>query len=348
VTASRATSVLPSALERASRGSLTAEDFARVLDEVVVEPLDEDARGVRFAALLGLLTGRGATSAELLGAVCALEARAVPLLHDMADAIDTCGTGGDGAGTVNRSTGAALLVSALGVHVAKHGNRAVGSRSGSADVLVALGVPIDGTPVRLAQRLAEERFAFLFAPRFHPALAAIAQLRRALGMRTVLNLAAPLANPARVRRQVVGVADLALAPLFVAVLAARSARAAYVVATSHSGGVVDELVPCGTCRAFGVGGLPDLEFEPERFGLPRVPIAALRCIGPEHSAALVRAAFEGARGPVADALALNAAAALVVAGAARDLLDGLEAAQAALANGTANRHLARLVRGGGA
>jgi anthranilate phosphoribosyltransferase len=346
VTSAQSTSLLPSALERATRGSLSADDFARVLDEVVVEPLDEDSRGLRFAALLGLLTGRGATRDELLGAVCALDARAVQLAHDVPDAIDTCGTGGDGAGTVNLSTGAALLVSALGVPVAKHGNRAVGSRSGSADVLVALGVPIDDAPERLAQRLAEERFAFLFAPRFHPALAAIADLRRALGLRTVLNLAAPLANPARVRRQVVGVADLALAPLFVAVLAARDTRAAYVVATTHDSGVVDELVPCGTCRAFGVGGLPDLEFEPERFGLPRVPLAALRCSGPEHSAALVRAAFEGAPGPVADALALNAAAALVVAGAARDLLDGLEAARMALARGTANRHLARLARGG--
>jgi anthranilate phosphoribosyltransferase len=340
--------LLPLALEQATRGSLTAEDFARVLDEVIVEPLDEDSRGVRFAALLGLLTGRGASRDELLGAVIALEARAVPLPHAVEGAIDTCGTGGDGAGTVNLSTGAALLVSALGVPVAKHGNRAVGSRSGSADVLVALGVPIDDTPARLAQRLAEERFAFLFAPRFHPALAAIADLRRALGMRTVLNLAAPLANPAGVRRQVLGVADLALAPLFVSVLKARAVRAAYVVATSHAAGVVDELVPCGTCRAFGVGGLPDLEFEAERFGLPRVPLAALYCSGPDHSAALLRAAFEGARGPVADALALNAAAALVVAGSARDLFDGLEAARAALADGTAKRHLLRLGRGGGA
>jgi anthranilate phosphoribosyltransferase len=339
---------LASALTQAARGALSFEVCRAVVGEVVTAAAGDPGRDVRLAALLGLIAGRGATASEVDGAVAALLDHALPFEHSEHDAVDTCGTGGDGSGTFNVSTATALLVSALGVPVLKHGNRAVSSVSGSADLLEALGISLETSALELARALPYTRFAFLLAPRFHPALRRIAELRRTLGLRTLFNLAAPLANPARVTRQVVGVCDERTAIIVAEVLQRRGARAAYVVFGQAGERVVDELTPCGVCCLRGVGALRDIEVDPLALGIARCDLAALRAEGPAHGAQLVRAAFDGAPGPIADTLALNAAAVLVVAGRARDMVDGVEAARRGLACGVAARQVERLARGGAA
>ncbi|WP_419186419.1 anthranilate phosphoribosyltransferase [Rohdeia mirabilis] len=300
--------------------------------------LESPGDSERLAALLGVLVGRGVTAGELLGTVEALRALVDPFEHPgLNAAIDTCGTGGDGLRTFNLSTATALLVAACGVPVVKHGNRAVSSNCGSADLLEAVGIAVD-VPAQVArERLERTGFTFLFAPRYHTSLAALQGLRRALGVPTVLNLAAPLVNPARIARQLVGVADGRALEAVRGALAAGGARRGYVVHGAIDGTTrgADELTPCGPNVLLGVGGLEDVVLDPRDLGLERCAVDALRCTSVRESVRVLGCLFAGERGPLRDALLLNAAAALVVAEFATGFEDGLARAAETLDAGRA-------------
>jgi anthranilate phosphoribosyltransferase len=304
--------------------------------------LSGEATPAHIAGFLVALRMKGETVAELTGAARALRTHGVHLADVPAGAIDTCGTGGDGAATLNVSTAAGLVAAAAGVPVAKHGNRAVSGKVGGADVLEALGVVLELPPDALARCLHTVGFAFLYAPAFHPALRAAATVRRELGVRTIFNLLGPLANPARVRRQVIGVFDRRWLEPMAEVLARLGTEHAWVV---HGAGGLDELSLAGESAVAEVKG--------ERVTLHTVSVAevglssatadALRVDSAGDAAARVRAVLDGEGGPGRDIVCLNAGAALVVSGAASDLRAGVARAAATIDAGAARALLARLV-----
>jgi anthranilate phosphoribosyltransferase len=299
-----------------------------------------EATPAQIAGLLMAMRVRGETVAEMTGAVRAMRARMVAV-EAPEGAIDIVGTGGDAAGTLNISTAAAMVVAGCGVPVAKHGNRALSSRSGAADALTALGISLDIPFERLPEVLREAGMVFLMAPRHHASMRHAAGPRAELGTRTIFNLLGPLANPARVRRQLTGVfAAEWLRPMAEALRALGSERAWLV----HGQGL-DELTlagesevvalePDGTLRAFTV--------TPEDAGLPRAPAAALKGGDPAENAAALEALLKGARGPYRDVVLLNAAAALIVAGRAETLREGAALAARAIDEGAALGVLTRL------
>lgn len=323
-----------------ARRDLTREEARSALDAM----LDENASPALAAAWLVALRMKGETVDELTGVVDALRARALTVKVADADAIDTCGTGGDGASTFNISTTAAFVVAGAGVTVAKHGNRAVSSKSGSADVLTALGVDLDAPTERMVEAIDDERIGFLFAQRHHPAMRFVAPVRRTLGLRTVFNLAGPLSNPAGVTRQVVGVYAPELAEIMARTLGALGARHVWAV---HGAGGLDELSLGGESLVFEwtqKQGLRRFTVTPEDVGLKGAPIEALQGGDAEVNAGLARAIFGGERGPRRDATLLNAGAALVVGGRAKDLREGVALAAEAIDSGAAQERLEALVR----
>lgn len=297
------------------------------------------------AAFLIALRAKGETPGEVAAAARVLRSFAVAVPSSRTPLIDTCGTGGDGAHTLNISTGAALVAAACGVAVAKHGNRSVSSRCGSADVMEALGVPLELEPERLGALLGEVGFAFLFAPRLHPAMRAVMPVRRALGVRTVFNLLGPLANPAGVRRQVVGVYSRAVMGLVAGALAELGAERAWVV---HGNDGLDELSVCAPTLVIEVRDgqvRGETVVDPEALGIRRAGHTELAGGGAAENAARLRAILAGEeRSAAADAVALNAAAALVVAGAAPDLATGLERSRSSLAAGAPAAKLDAVIR----
>jgi anthranilate phosphoribosyltransferase len=296
------------------------------------------------AAFLIALRAKGESPEELAAAARVLRRAAVPVEAVRRPLIDTCGTGGDGAHTLNISTGAALVAAACGAAVAKHGNRSVSSRCGSADVIEALGVPLDLEPERLGALLDAEGFAFLFAPRLHPAMKVVMPVRRGLAVRTVFNLLGPLCNPAGVRRQVVGVYGEAAQTLVAGALASLGAEHALVV---HSRDGLDEISACAPTRVIEVrdGAIArELTIVPEELGVERHDPAALAGGDAAANARRLREILGGRERSVAsEAVALNAAAALLVAGLAEDLAAGLAAARACLAAGRGAETLDRVV-----
>lgn len=298
------------------------------------------AEPVQQAAALTALHLRGETPDELEGAVRAVRAVMNGAVAP-AGAIDVCGTGGDGANTLNISTAVALVVAGCGVPVAKHGNRAASSQSGTADVLSALGVAISPGADGHARSFAQAGMSFFFAPDYHPALVRLAPVRRALGFRTLFNLIGPLVNPARVTRQLIGVFDPAWLEPMARAFAAGGGAGAWLV---HGDDGLDELSIAGasTVVALEAGGLRRFRVTPADAGLAAHPIGALAGGAPEHNAAALRLLLTGGRGAYRDAVCLNAAAALVVAGAAQTLPDGAARAGAALDSGAAARTLDRL------
>ena len=267
---------------------------------------------VQVAGLAVALRMLGERPEVIAAAAGSLRAAMVPVLHGLPAVLDTCGTGGDGLSTWNVSTAAALIVAGAGVPVAKHGNRAVSSRSGSADVLEALGVPLDVPPERQVDVLRAAGICFLFAPAHHPAMKHGGIARRELGIRTVFNALGPLANPAKATHQLLGAYDDALRPVLARTLSQLGTRAAWVVRGEDG---LDEVSPVAPTR---VSVLRDGEIEervvtPEDFGLPRLDPAALRGGDATESAAMIREVVAGAPHPARDAVVLNAAAALVVA-----------------------------------
>ncbi len=300
------------------------------------------------AAFLVALRAKGETPSEVAAAASVLRAFAVPVETSRAPLIDTCGTGGDGAHTLNISTAAALVAAACGVAVAKHGNRSVSSRCGSADVLEALGVPLEMEPEQVGALLDAEGFAFLFAPRFHPAMRAVMPVRRALGVRTVFNLLGPLSNPAGVRRQVVGVYGAAVQPLVAGALAELGAERAWVV---HGDDGLDEISVSAPTRVIEVrDGRVAGEFvvHPAELGVAAPNRAALAGGEATENAARLRAILAGEeRSAAADAVAINAGAALVVAGLVESLSEGVVRARASLASAAPSEKLAAVVRRAG-
>jgi anthranilate phosphoribosyltransferase len=327
------------AIARLAEGHTLGEAGAAAVMEAV---LAGEVTPAQVGAILLGLRQKGETVEELVGAARVLRAYAVTLPGAPADAMDTCGTGGDGGCTFNVSTATAFVLAAAGVPVAKHGNRAVSGCVGSADVLEELGVVIDLPPDALAACLREVGMAFLFAPAFHPALRRVGAVRRELGVRTLFNLLGPLLNPALVRRQVIGVGDAALLEPLAGVLAALGSECAWIV---HGAGGLDELGLEGPSQVVALDGgrLRRLRVCPEDAGLATASHAALRVTSQAESAARIRAVLAGEPGPARDVVLLNAAAALVVAGVAVDLRAGAARASAAVDSGQASRVLDRLV-----
>jgi anthranilate phosphoribosyltransferase len=292
--------------------------------------MDGGATPAQIAALLTAMRVRGETQPELLGAVRAVRARMVSVAAPPGT-IDVCGTGGDGLGTLNVSTAVAFVVAACGVSVAKHGNRAISSRAGGADVLAALGVDIP--PAEAGETLARVGLTFLFAPNHHASLRHAAGPRAELGFRTLFNLIGPASNPAGVRHQVLGVFSPHWLVPMAETLGALGATHAWVV---HGDGL-DELTLAGETQvaAWQHGAVRQFTVTPEQAGLSRAPVESIRGGDPGHNAAALLAILNGETGPYHDTVIFNAAAALVVAGRVPDLLAGAALARAALANGAA-------------
>jgi anthranilate phosphoribosyltransferase len=303
------------------------------------EVMSGDLGEARLGAMLAALNLKGVTPAELGGFARAMRARAVPVTASCASrAVDTCGTGGDGRGTFNISTAAALAAAAAGAPVAKHGNRAASSRCGSADVLEALGVNLTLSPAALGRLLDEVGIAFLFAPNHHPAMRHAMPVRRALGVRTVFNLLGPLTNPAGVRHQLLGVFAPDLTDLMAGALQQLGAVRALVV-HGHDG--QDELTLTGPTRVTELrdGALHTRDILPEDVGLTRCAEADLAGGDAAENARLVAAVLDGEPGPRTDAVVFNAAGALFAAGLADDLGGGVAQVRDALAAGRGRRVL---------
>ncbi len=308
----------------------------QAMAEAVGAIMEGRASHVQIGAFLTALRLKGETEEEIAGAATALRDRCVRLPGSpFPGAIDTCGTGGDGTGTVNVSTLAALTAAGAGARVAKHGNRSVSSLCGSADLLTALGVRIDGSPEVAARCLAEAGFAFLFAPLYHPAMKEVAPVRREMGIRTLFNLIGPLCNPAGVRRQVMGVYSADLLELVAAVLRRLGCERAMVVASDDGLDEISVCAPTTVVQLYEDGGVQVTTLDPGDFGLRPHPSEALKGGDPGENAAISMELLKGAHGPVRDAVVVNAAAALEVAGIASDLEEGLKMAALALDSGKA-------------
>jgi anthranilate phosphoribosyltransferase len=293
------------------------------------------------AGFLVALKIKGESAGELTGGARAMRARARPLDLNGDALLDTAGTGGDNAGTFNISTGAALIAAAAGVRVAKHGNRAISGRVGAADVLERLGVKIELEPEELRRCLEEAGCCFIFAPAYHPVLARLAALRRALGVRTVFNLIAPLCNPAQPRRQLLGVAEPRLVPLMAEALAALGVDHAMVV---HGADGLDELSLTATTRVAEVRGssISEFEVEPRSLGLRAGDPSELLVQDPDQATEVLRRTLAGHEGPAQDVLALNAAAAIYIGGRAASLADGVGIAREILDSGLALKVVERM------
>jgi anthranilate phosphoribosyltransferase len=325
-------------LQKVANGaSLDEEEMATALETMT----SGVASPVQMAAFLMALRARGETVAEITGAVRAMRARMTPVSAP-ADAIDVCGTGGDAAGTLNVSTAVTFVVAGCDVPVAKHGNRALSSRTGGADVLTALGVNVDVPLERLADILRAANCAFLFAPRHHPSMRHAAGPRVELGTRTIFNLLGPLANPARVRRQLTGV----FAPEWARPMAETLGRLGSETAWIVHGQGLDELTVAGENQvsAWQDGAVRSFTVNPEDVGLARAPVDAIRGGDAALNAATLQALLQGATGPYRDTVLLNSAAALVVAAKAVDLREGMALADRSVASGAALAALETLRR----
>ena len=294
----------------------------------------------QVAAAVTALRIRGETVEEIAAFATAMREAARTLDHPY-DAIDTCGTGGDGQHTFNISTAAALVLAGAGLKVAKHGNRAMSSKSGSSDVLSVLGVNLQASPAQQRRSLDEAGIAFLFAPAYHGAMRHVGPVRAEIGFRTVFNLLGPLSNPAGAKRQVMGVYDPRLLEPLAEVLGRLGATRAWTV---HGQGL-DELTTTGETEVaeWKDGAVRRFTVTPEDAGLPRASLDALRGGDAEENAAALRALLDGAKGAYRDIVLLNAAAALVVADRAADLAEGAALAAAVIDDGRAAKALADLV-----
>jgi anthranilate phosphoribosyltransferase len=329
---------LRQAFEAVLRGrSLDAAEMEAVMGEV----LDDVAPDALVAGFLVALKMKGESAAELTGGVRAMRRRARALNLNDGRVLDTAGTGGDGAGTFNISTGAALVAAAAGVPVAKHGNRAISGRVGAADVLERLGVRIDLDPEGLRRCLDSAKICFVFAPAYHPVLARLAVLRRTLGVRTVFNLMAPLANPARPHYQILGVAEPRLLRPMAEALAALGVGHAMVM---HGNDGLDEIsLGASTSIAEVRGGeLFEYEITPEAFGFASASAADFLTADVREATEMLTRTLAGEPGAAGDVLALNAGAAIYVGGGAESIADGIEIARQILASGGALQTIERM------
>ena len=321
----------------AEGNALTVEEAERAFDIM----MGGEATPAQMGALLMGLRVRGETVDEITGGARAMRARALAM-DAPADAIDTCGTGGDAKGTFNVSTGAAIVTAACGVSVAKHGNRALSSKSGSADVLTALGVNIEADMELVREALWQAGIGFLMAPRHHGAMRHVAPTRVELGTRTIFNLLGPLSNPAGAKRQVIGVFDQAWAEPMAAVLRNLGSERVWVV---HGSDGIDELTITGPSTVVELNGseLRQFEVTPEDAGLARAKLDDIKGGDADANAKIMAAMLDGTPGPVRDIVLLNAAAALIVAGKVETLSDGVRTAGEAVDSGAARATLDKLI-----
>lgn len=323
-----------SALRAVTRGQKLTRDESR---ESFRHLFESEGVELHAAGLLAALAARGETAEELAGVVDLLLSMAgdLPLDDDLrARCVDVCGTGGDEAGTFNISTVASFVAAAAGAPVAKHGGRSVSSRCGSADVLAELGADVEMSPVSSARALETLGFAFLFAPHYHPAMKKVAPIRRSLGIRTIFNLAGPLANPARIKRQIVGVDRPERVPVVARALALRGVEHGLVF--SHETGL-DELLPSGeNVLAEVKGDVVEMKrVTAADFGLEEVSRDALAGGDAQRNAEILRAILSGEEGPRTEVVLMNAAAAAYVAGVAATPAEAVRAVRSAIADGAA-------------
>jgi anthranilate phosphoribosyltransferase len=331
--------VIQQALARLLDGHDLSREEAR---EVMGTIMRGEATSAQIAGFLIALRTKGETADEIAGCAEAMREHALRVRPRRDDLVDTAGTGGDGAQTINISTAAALVAAAAGAGVAKHGNRAVSSASGSADVLEALGFNLELPADQIARSIDELGFGFLFAPTHHPAMRHAAPVRRELAARTVFNVLGPLTNPAGARAQVVGVYSPELVRTIADVLVRLGATRAFVV---HGAGGIDELSPAGpnvVCEVID-GDVRTRSIDPLELGLEPCDPAELRGGSPQENAAAIHAVFAGENGGRRDAILLNAAGAIAASSHAEDLRDGLELARTAVDSGAAAARLQQLL-----
>jgi anthranilate phosphoribosyltransferase len=321
----------------ATGAALTREEAAGAFDVM----MSGEATPSQMGGLLMALRVRGETVDEITGAVATMRAKMLKVAAPP-DAIDVVGTGGDASGSYNISTCAAFIVAGAGVPIAKHGNRALSSRSGAADVLAALGVRIDLAPDRISRCISEAGIGFMFAPAHHPAMKHVGPTRVELATRTIFNLLGPLSNPAGVKRQMVGVFSRQWVEPLAQVLKNLGSERAYVV---HGSDGLDEITTSGptTVAALDNGTVKTFEIAPEDVGLSKAQPETLRGGDAEANAAALLAVLKGSKGPFRDVAVFNAAAALIVAGRAKDLKEGAAMAKKSLDSGEAEGRLDRLI-----
>ncbi len=320
----------------ATGATLTRDEAASAFDAM----MSGDATPSQMGALLMGLRVRGETVDEITGAVTTMRSKMLTV-DAPADAVDVVGTGGDGSGSVNVSTCASFIVAGCGVPVAKHGNRALSSKSGAADVLNALGVKIDITPDQVGRCVHEAGIGFMFAPTHHPAMKNVGPTRVELATRTIFNLLGPLSNPAGVKRQMIGVFSRQWVQPLAQVLKNLGSEAIWVV---HGSDGLDEITLSGPTAVTQLknGEITSFEISPEDAGLSRAPAEALKGGDAEANAVALRAVLEGMPGPYRDVAVLNAAATLIVAGKAKDLKEGVALATQSIDSGAAEARLKKL------
>jgi anthranilate phosphoribosyltransferase len=325
--------------EVADGRSLTREEAREVMAGIMAG----EATQAQIAGFLVALRAKGETADEIAGCAEAMRAHVLPVATSRYDLVDVVGTGGDGGRTLNISTAAAIVAAAAGAAVAKHGNRAVSSASGSADVLEALGFVLEQPPERIGESIDRLGFGFMFAPSHHPAMRHAAPVRRELGTRTIFNVLGPLTNPAGARAGVFGVYSSSLVRTIAEALATLGTRRAFVV---HGFAGIDELSPCGPNEVCEVveGTVRDRVIDPSELGIQPSDPAGLTGGSPQDNAAEIESIFRGGRdGPKRDAILLNAAGGIAAAGHAADLREGLEVARRTLDSGAASARLDELV-----
>ncbi|HVT55507.1 MAG TPA: anthranilate phosphoribosyltransferase [Xanthobacteraceae bacterium] len=322
----------------ATGAALTREEAAHVFDKM----MSGEATPAQMGGLLMALRVRGETVDEITGAVSTMRAKMLPV-EAPANAIDVVGTGGDGAGTYNISTCAAFVVAGAGVPVAKHGNRALSSKSGAADALMSLGVKIDLEPPAISRCIKEAGIGFMFAPVHHPAMKHVGPTRVELGTRTIFNLLGPLSNPAGVKRQMVGVFSKHWIEPVAEVLKALGSDRAWIV---HGSDGLDEITTTGPTFVAELTGakIKTFEIKPEDAGLARAKAEDLKGADGAHNAAALRAVLDGEASAYRDVAILNAAASLVVAGTANTLTEGVKVAAKSIDSGAAKTRLEKLVQ----
>lgn len=321
------------------RENLASDEAEAVMQEIMLG----EATPSQIGAFLTALRMKGETPEEIAGCAKSMRARATMVVTQQSPLVDTCGTGGDGVGTFNISTVVAFILAGAGVAVAKHGNRSVSSRCGSADVLEALGVKIELGPEEIARCIDEIGIGFLFAPRLHPAMKYALPTRREVGVRTIFNILGPLANPASASIQLMGVYDPGLTETLARVLDLLGTHRALVV---HGANGLDELSTTGTNKVTQLhnGQITTYNLQPQELGLPLAEIAQLKGGLPEENAGIIKALLEGEKGSKRDVVLLNAAAGLLVAEKAVDFKEGIALAAGSIDSGKALNKMEQLIR----
>ena len=331
--------MIQSILGRLSGGeNLSMDEMSATIDAV----MSGNSTDAEVAMLLTALRAKGETVEEIAGAAAALRRHMTPIRTSRRGVLDTCGTGGDGSGTFNISTAAALVAAAAGQPVAKHGNRSVTSRSGSADVLAALGVNVEADVATVERCLDELGICFCFAPLLHPSMKRVSAVRKQLGVPTIFNLIGPLTNPAQAAYQLLGVGRAELQPLLADALRLLGTQRAVVVRGDDG---LDEVTLTGPTSVIEIaeGNLRTFRWTPEDFGLRSGGVDALRVSGPAESADMIRTVLRGDTGPARDIVVLNAAAALWTAQTSRSPTDCAKLAADAIDHGRAQKLLEKLV-----